>query len=98
VPWMINAAATSSTAAAPNTSARRAQYVCTDSGPTGCSRPAHSADPRQLGTGASWRHAAGGAGRYGGARFCWVQDPQGRSSESGLLPTKIVIVQATKIR
>ncbi len=39
VPLMINVTATASTIMAPNTSARRAQYVCAGSGPTGCSRP-----------------------------------------------------------
>ena len=36
---MINITATVSTIMAPNTSARRAQYVCAGSGPTGRSRP-----------------------------------------------------------
>ena len=34
---MINATATASTAVAPNTTPRRAQYICAGSGPTGCS-------------------------------------------------------------
>jgi hypothetical protein len=39
VPLMINVTATASTIIAPNTKARRAQYVCAGSGPTGRSRP-----------------------------------------------------------
>ena len=39
VPLMIKVTAAASTIVAPNTSARRAQYVCAVSWPTGCSRP-----------------------------------------------------------